>query len=218
MSAPSVQEWRLKGVWFDACKCAVPCPCSFAQPPTYGDCDGVLLWKVEEGNYGETRLDGFNVAMLGSFVGNIWGEHSDAYAALFFDERADEHQRDALQLIFGGQAGGWPQKFGELFGGEIRSVEFAAIESVVDDDLGSWRVRIPDRAEAVVSALTGPTTDEGARVQVHNLPGAEVGPGQAPATWGTSTLDRADAFGFSWNRSGCSSKLIPFDWSGPDST
>jgi hypothetical protein len=29
-------------------------------------------------------------------------------------------------------------------------------------------------------------------------------------------VDRADGFGFSWERSGKSSKHFPFDWSGPD--
>lgn len=216
MNAPAIQEWRLRGTWFDACKCAIPCPCSFAQPPTYGDCDGVLLWKVDQGRCGGTRLDGLRVAMLGSFVGHVWAERSDVHAVVFFDERADEDQRTALQLIFGGQAGGWPQRFAELLGVEIQGVEFAAIEAVVDEDLSSWRVRIPGRAEAVVEVLTGPTAYPGARVQVHNLPGAEVGPGQPAATWGKAVLDRADAFGFRWDRSGCSSKLIPFDWSGPD--
>jgi hypothetical protein len=45
--------------------------------------------------------------------------------------------------------------------------------------------------------------------------GAEVGPGQV-ATWGRATSDRADAFGFSWEHSGKSSKYFPFDWTGPD--
>jgi hypothetical protein len=62
-----------------------------------------------------------------------------------------------------------------------------------------------------------PTAPEGARVQVHNAPGAEVGPGQV-ATWGTATTDRADAFDFRWERSGKSSKQFPFDWHGPDDT
>jgi hypothetical protein len=51
-------------------------------------------------------------------------------------------------------------------------------------------------------------------VQTLNPPGSEVGPGGA-ATWGVSTRDRAEAMGFSWDRSGQSSKHIPFDWSGP---
>ena len=56
MTTATTTRWHLRGQWFDACKCAIPCPCSFAQPPTYGDCDGILLWHVDEGNYGDTRV------------------------------------------------------------------------------------------------------------------------------------------------------------------
>jgi hypothetical protein len=60
----------------------------------------------------------------------------------------DERQPEALQSIFGGQAGGRPSS---------RAWNWAAA-----------------RAEA----LTGPTTAAGQRVEVHNAPGAEVVPGQ----------------------------------------
>ncbi|MDR7300653.1 DUF1326 domain-containing protein [Haloactinomyces albus] len=217
MTTSTIPKWHLEGTWFDACKCAIPCPCSFAQPPTYGDCEGVLLWHVREGTYGETRLDGLNVVMLGSFVGNVWsGEHTDAYAAVFLDERADDDQRAALQAVFGGSAGGWPAQFGEMFHPEMRGMEYAPVEVSIDEDLAKWSVRVPGKAEAAVEALTGPTVAEGSRVQVHNLPGAEVGPGQGASTWGKATTNRADSFGFHWDRSGYSSKLIPFDWTGPD--
>lgn len=155
--------------------------------------------------------------MLGSFVGNVWGEHTDAYAAVFLDERADDQQREALQAIFGGQAGGWPAEFGQMLGAEIRGMEFAPIEAAISENYATWSVNIPGKATATVEALAGPTTAQGARVEVHNLPGAEVGPGQPPAIWGRVTEERADAFGFQWERNGNSSKLIPFDWSGPDS-
>lgn len=216
MTASTGEKWNLRGQWFDACKCPIPCPCSFAQPPTYGDCEGILLWHIDEGSYGDTSLDGLNMAMLASFTGNPWtGESSDEFAAIMVDERADDRQRTALQTIFGGEAGGWPGQFGEMFRPEIRGMETAPIEVSIADDLSTWSMRIPDRAEAVAEALTGPTSPPGTRVQVHNLPGSEVGPNHPPSTWGRATTDRADAFGFSWERSGRSSKLIPFEWSGP---
>lgn len=186
------------------CKCTIPCPCSWAQEPTYGDCDGVLVWHVREGNYGDVRLDDLNVLMLGSFTGNIWGEHSDEYAAVFFDERADDAQREALQAIFGGRAGGWPAQFVEAFGPEMRGMEFAPIEFSVADDLATWSAQVPGKITASAEALTGPTTPEGARVQVHNLPGSETGPGQV-ATWGRATGNRVDAYGFRWEWPGRSS-------------
>ncbi|WP_214368139.1 DUF1326 domain-containing protein [Pseudonocardia sp. H11422] len=210
-----IPEWHVAGGWFDVCKCSIPCPCSFAQSPTTGDCDGILVWHIREGRYGNTALDDLNVVLLASFVGNIWGEHSDEYAAVFLDERADESQREALQMIFGGQAGGWPGTLMSTFGAEVRGSEFSPIEVSIADDLASWSAEIPGRLTARAEALTGPTTPEGARVQTVNLPGSETGPGQV-ATWGRATADRADAFEFSWDREGRSSKHITFDWSGPE--
>jgi hypothetical protein len=34
-----IMQWRVTGDWFDVCKCAIPCPCTFAQAPTYADCE-----------------------------------------------------------------------------------------------------------------------------------------------------------------------------------
>lgn len=211
----AVPKWHAAGDWFDTCKCTIPCPCTFAQPPTYGDCEGVLAWHIRSGAYGDVPLDGLNVLMLASFVGNVWAEHSDAYGAVFVDERADEEQRRALQMIFGGQAGSWPAEMMTMFGAELRGMEFATVEVEVDNDLATWRARVPGKVEASAAALTGPTTPEGARVQSTNLPGSETGPGQV-ATWGRATADRADAYGFRWSREGRSSKHITFDWAGPD--
>ena len=209
----SVPQWHLTGDWFDVCKCSIPCPCTFAQTPTYGDCEGVLAWHIREGRYGDVQMDGLSLIGLGAFTGNLWSGETKATMALFLDERADERQREALQMIFGGQAGGWPGQFAAAIG-EVRGIEFAHIDFEVAGDLGHWRAEIPGKVVARAEALTGPTMLPGQRTQTFNPPGCETGPGGV-ATWGTSTMDRADAFGFKWERSGKSSKHIPFNWSGP---
>src|SRR5436190_738560 len=106
----NVPEWRTAGDWFDICSCNIPCPCEFAQPPTNNACQGMLVWHIREGRFGDIRLDGFNLLALGAFEGNLWAG-AKAKMGLFIDERADERQRQALQTIFGGQAGGWPAGF-----------------------------------------------------------------------------------------------------------
>jgi hypothetical protein len=209
-----VPQWRLIGDWFDVCKCNIPCPCYFAQAPTFGDCEGTLVWHIREGSFGDIVLDGLNVLALSAFAGNIWSGKTKAAIGIFFDERADERQREALQIIFSGQAGGWPAGFAELIG-DMRGIEFAPIEFEMSDDLEWWSARIPGRVQARGEALTGPTTLPGQRVQVHNPPGCEVGPGGV-ATQGIAVVDQAEGFKFEWQRSGQSSKHIPFDWSGPD--
>ena len=132
---------------------------------------------------------------------------------VLLDERADEEQREALQMIFGGQAGGWPGRFNEIFGAEMVGLDFAPINVEIAEDLSSWRCEIPGRVQAAANVLMGPTSD-GKPPQVENLPGAETGPGQV-ATWGKATADSVDAFAFTWEHDGKSSKHITFDWSGP---
>ena len=108
-------QWRLAGDWFDVCRCRVPCACTFAQAPDEDQCDGILAWHINEGTYGDVSLDDLNVVAVGSFEGNIWtGEAKNSRMGFFIDERADESQRDALQAIWGGDAGGWPAGFAEL--------------------------------------------------------------------------------------------------------
>jgi hypothetical protein len=210
-----VPAWRLTGDWFDVCRCRVPCGCTFAQAPDDGQCDGLLAWRIREGNYGDVSLAGLNVAAVGSFEGNIWAGEAKPAMGFFIDERADDTQREALQTIFGGEAGGWPAGFAAMMD-DLRGFEYAPIEVEIDDELASWRVEVPGKARGSAEALVGPTSPaEGARVQLHNAPGAEVGPGQV-ATWATATEDEVEAFGFKWSWPGRSSKHFPFDWSGPD--
>jgi hypothetical protein len=171
--AMNIPSWKLSGDWFDVCNCNIPCPCEFAQTPTYGYCDGVLAYHIRKGHYGETLLDGLNALGLGSFKGNIWAGKTKVTLGLFFDERADKEQREALQMIFSGKAGGFMAEFAKLIG-EVRGIEFAPIKFEVADDLAYWSAEIPGKVLAKGEALTGPMTPAGKRVQTLNPPGSEV--------------------------------------------
>lgn len=211
----AIPSWNLSGDWFDVCKCNIPCPCIFAQTPTYGDCDGVLVYHIKKGQYGEIPLNGLNVLALSYFKGNIWSGNTKVDIAVFFDERANKEQRDALNMIFTGKAGGFMAEFAKLIG-EVRRIEFAPIKFEIADDLAYWSAEIPGKVFAKGEALTGPMTPTGKRVQTINAPGSEVGPGTV-ATWGTAVTDEVNApeVRYQWKRSGRSSKHIPFNWSGP---
>jgi hypothetical protein len=210
-----IQKWQVSGDWFDVCRCRVPCGCTFAQAPDDGTCEGILAWHIREGNYGDVKLEDLNIVGVGGFEGNIWaGEAKNSAMGFFIDERADESQREAIQTIWAGEAGGWPAGFAALIE-EVRGIEFVPIDFEIADDLASWRVEVAGKAKGSAEALTGPTAPEGARVQVHNPPGAEVGPGQI-ATWATAKEDEVEAFGFKWRWPGRSSKHFPFDWSSED--
>jgi hypothetical protein len=212
----TIPDWKVSGDWFDVCKCNIPCPCVFAQTPTYGDCDGVLAYHIKNGTYGQTTLDGLNILALSYFKGNIWAGETKFDCAFFFDERADENQREALKMIFSGKAGGFMSEFAKLLG-KVKGMDYTPIKFEIANDLSYWSAEIPGKVLVKAEALTGPTTPPGKRVQTINPPGSEVGPGTsgAVATWGKAVADKVDTVEFKWERNGRSSKHIPFEWSGP---
>ncbi len=219
MTAPGtgpVPEWRVKGDWFDVCKCGISRPSEFAWPPNYGDCQGVLAYHIREGHYGDVRLDDLNLITIGEFQGNVsTGEAAGLKFGFFIDERADERQRAAMLTIFSGRGGGWPAQFLVITGPpDVLDIETAPIVVDVADDLSFWRAEVPGKVVAGAEALGGPTAPPGQRVQTINPPGSDFGPSGA-ANRGSAPADRVDALGLKFAWDGRSSKHIPFDWSGP---
>ena len=51
-------SWKVSGDWFDVCNCNIPCPCTFAQTPTYEDCNSIMAYHINRDSYEETNLDG----------------------------------------------------------------------------------------------------------------------------------------------------------------
>jgi len=209
------ETWSIKGDFIDFCKCAVPCPCSWGQPPTEGDCQGIVAWRIRDGSYGDVKLDGLNVVGVSEFEGNIWDDDVKMDAGLFIDESADEGQRGALQAVFGGEAGGWPQALAQSAFGEVKGIEFAPIDLEIADDSSSWSVSINGKVNGASEVLTGPTST-GEPVQVTNIPGSEAGPGSGPMVYGVATKNDVDAYGYKWDWAGRSAKHIPFEWSSED--
>jgi len=103
-------SWHLNGKVLVACNCNWGCPCNFNAPPTSGKCEGGWSWHVEEGTFGDVRLDGLNFSV---FVN--WPE-----GVVLIDERADVAQRKAIETLVGGKVGGpwgilgwtWPKVHG----------------------------------------------------------------------------------------------------------
>jgi len=210
-------SWHIKGDWFDNCSCAVACPCTFAQTPDNGYCDFVLFWRVGQGHYGDTNLDGLSFVRLGRWEGDMWAGDAKGVSGVFIDDNADDEQADALQQIFSGKVGGWPEQWAGLFpnGREIRGVERARISFEIAPDLGHWGMEILGKVKSWANAITGPTSSSGKYPQLINAPGAETGPNPKPMTWGKSTVCTVDAFDFKFEWTTSSSKHCPFDWSGP---
>jgi hypothetical protein len=215
-SAAATPEWHITGEWLDVCSCNSPCPCTYAQPPTGNHCEVLWAYRINEGHYGTTPMAGLRIVLLANFTGNLW-DGAQLAAGIFLDASANEAQRAALVAIFTGQVGGWMAEFVPQKVREVRGVEFADITVDISDTLERWYVSVDDRVEASGRPMYGPTSDTTKLLQSYNPPGSEVGPTDAPVTWGKSVAGRWKAFGFDQNiPAGQASKHIPFDWHGPD--
>ncbi|MFI5328358.1 MAG: DUF1326 domain-containing protein, partial [Candidatus Rokuibacteriota bacterium] len=72
-------QWKISGDYFEACSCDSVCPCptsGLAAPPTKGACDAGLVFHVERGSHGATKLDGLSFAVLlhtpGPMIAGNW--------------------------------------------------------------------------------------------------------------------------------------------------
>ena len=99
-----VNAWEFSGDYLESCNCEVNCPCHFGSPATYDTCDMVLAWHIITGHYGDTALDGLNVAMMARAPKRM--SDGDWTVAFYIDDRGAEQQQEALRLIVSGDAGG----------------------------------------------------------------------------------------------------------------
>src|SRR5215467_1051379 len=122
-------QWELNGAYFESCNCDAACPCIFLGPPTRGDCTLLVAWHIDQGHFGDIRLNGLNTVLAVHSPGHML--QTKWKAALYVDDRATQEQRDSLTKIFAGQAGG----------------HLASVAACVGEVLGVKAVPIDYRAE-----------------------------------------------------------------------
>ena len=104
-------EGEIQGMEFANCNCIYACPCQFNALPDKGFCEAVAGYQIDQGRFGEVRLDGLRAAGMWRWPGAV--HEGNGSMQLVVDERADFHQRDALVKILSGQetedmaTGGW---------------------------------------------------------------------------------------------------------------
>ena len=142
-ASPDQTKWSLAGDYFEACNCNVLCPCliSTSPPmtarPTEGDCHVALLFHINQGAYGEVKLDGLNLVVCASSDGPMG--HGNWTGATYVDDRADERQTEALGAIFSGAVGGPMAVFAPLFGKSL-GVKKAPITFKIDGKVRSGSI------------------------------------------------------------------------------
>jgi hypothetical protein len=153
-------DWQMRGTVLVACNCDYGCPCNFNAPPTTGDCEGGWTWHIDEGRYGDVSLDGLTLALFADWPGAI--HEGSGKAVAYYDERADDRQREALEkLLRGGDGGPWGI-FINTF--ELLDVLPAPIEFEVDAEQS--RYKIGEYAQLEMEPIRNPVTGADVRASV----------------------------------------------------
>ena len=98
-----MSKWWWKADYIETCNCAHACSCNLTMIPTDGTCQGIEAWKIREGAFDTTRLDGLGIAIIVRWPNPI--HRGNGRCVVFIDERADEAQRKSLSEIGIGKAG-----------------------------------------------------------------------------------------------------------------
>jgi hypothetical protein len=95
--------WSLEGRMITADSCGVDCPCIIGGAPHHGQCQFVGLCQIDNGQYGDVKLDGAKIGLAGEFVRKIIGEPiKKTFVAYYIDSGASAEQREALRKLFTG--------------------------------------------------------------------------------------------------------------------
>ena len=198
-------KWTIHGEIIDACNCDVICPCTVGSPATYGKCLTNVTWCIDKGHYGSVELDG-SIVILAIHAPGPYFHDGNWRLAMYGDERATPEQREALETIFLGHAGGF---FGEWrdFMSEIVGVRWVPIEV---QRTGRKRVvRVADALDLEAEAIEGAESE--APTQLVNPPFWKGAP--YPATLGRASEFRYQDFDLEWEAPGkaCSFSEIHYE-------
>lgn len=196
--------WNLKGSYFETCNCEAACPCLFLSAPNDGECTALVAWHVEQGNFGDVKLDGLNVALAVHSPGHM--AQVKWRVALYLDDKANEAQSGALTQIFAGKAGGHPAMLASHIG-EVIGVKAAPMTFQVSGKQRS--LNMGKIAEATIEDIEG---QGGAKVTVSNHPLC-IAPGQTGVVSRSKAL-RYEDHGLSWQFSNKNGFHSPFTYQG----
>jgi hypothetical protein len=167
VTTPEKVKWTVEADYLQACNCDYGCPCEFEAPPTQGYCEGLGAWRINRGRYGNVSLEGLSFGFVAHWPGAI--HEGNGTVALFFDERANQQQRDALLQIASGQAGGIPFEIIVTTFSNILEPQFVPIQFDIKGKDSS--VRIGNAAAMAFEPVKNPVTGEPEGIRIEHETG-----------------------------------------------
>ncbi len=149
-------KWSFEAEYIQSCNCDYGCPCNFNALPTHGGCEALIGYRIREGSFDGTKLDGVK------FAWGLWWPEAihmgNGVSRVYFDPSVRPAQRKAIQAITGGQRGGgvfavFPKTFARVLQPKTAKIEwkFAGYDSVFYVD-GIGEVRCGHIRNPVTSA------------------------------------------------------------------
>jgi hypothetical protein len=189
-------EWSIQGPHMVNCNCAFGCPCQFNALPTTGDCRAVVAWRIDEGHYGDVKLDGLYAVNTYGWPGAV--HQGNGTMQSIIDERASEPQRKALTAILQGEGAAPGTIMLQIYRAMCPTWHepmFRPVSMKFDMENRTAQLSVPGLIETTVEPIKNPVTGAAHRARIdlpmgkeYNL--AEVAMGTTRAS-GTVKLDFA---------------------------
>ena len=203
----SKTQWHLKGEEVGGCNCDWGCPCQFNANPTHGDCHGLGAMRIEQGHYGETRLDGLRFVLLLSWPGAI--ADGDGTMQVIIDNSANEAQRAALKAIVFAEAGGMPFEIFSAVCPHKPEPLVAPIDIESDRERRTAVIGSPGILEVRIEPIKNPVTGEEHRARIVLPNGFEY---QEAEVGNTVSLNATAAAPLTFEHQNTYAQLNAFDW------
>src|SRR5438128_12111148 len=207
MSSNGSPSWRMVGDEVGNCNCDWGCPCQFDALPTHGNCMAMIAYEINQGSFGDTRLDGVRFAELVWWPGAI--HEGNGTRQTIVDESASPEQREAIEeLELGKHGGDYFEIFASVMSNELDTV-YAPIEIDADREARTGSVRIGDLAESTIEPIKNPVSGDEHRVRIDLPEGFEY----KQAEIGNTVKARVSAKEpLSFTLENTYAQLNPFDW------
>jgi hypothetical protein len=144
----------MKAKYYEACNCALGCPCNMDGFPTHGRCEGSIGFQVVEGERDGIDLAGVKVASSVKWPGAI--HEGNGEMVVFID--AAEEQRDSVVAILTAADPGLPW---EILAATVSEIHGPFFEPIQIDDAGTAsHVNVPGKLEIKMETFTDPVSGE----------------------------------------------------------
>lgn len=110
LGPPVGTDWAVNATVIEACSCPMFCQCYFTQKPAAHAghagqgpvskhfCRANLVYKINKGYFGATRLDGAKF-WIATDLGDDFSRGQLDWAVLYFDQALSQVQRDAIAVV-----------------------------------------------------------------------------------------------------------------------